>query len=146
MKYKPLRDGSPKARSKSRRRIAIAAILTALVLAVAVGVMGVSQKSSTAQGKKYKATREIIRDEATGALRKPTETETDAMVLQISQLTNRSTEGLTEMEAANGGVAMDLQGRFKSVVLGRAKADGTTEVRCVFSMEEAAEFLGLEQE
>jgi hypothetical protein len=30
-------------------------------------------------------------------------------------------------------------------VLGRAKSDGTTEVRCVFSMEEAAEFLGLEE-
>jgi hypothetical protein len=68
------------------------------------------------------------------------------MVLQISQLTNRSTEGLTEMPAANGGVAMDLQGRFRSVILGRANADGTTEVRCVFSIEEAAEFLGLEQE
>jgi hypothetical protein len=30
-------------------------------------------------------------------------------------------------------------------VLGRANADGTTEVRCVFTMEEAAEFLGLQE-
>ena len=38
---------------------------------------------------------------------------------------------------------MDLKGRFGGVVLGRANADGTTEVRCVFTMEEAEEFLGL---
>jgi len=41
---------------------------------------------------------------------------------------------------------MGLEGRFGGVVLGRAHADGTTEVRCVFTMEEAAEFLGLEED
>ena len=146
MKYKPLRNGSPETRSKSRRRIAIAAILTGLVLAVAVGVMGVSQKPSTAQAKKYRATKEVIRDQATGALRKPTEAETDLMVAQITQLTNRSTEGLTEKSGATGGTLMETEGRFQGVVLGRAKPDGTTEVRCVFTMDEAAEFMGLEQE
>jgi hypothetical protein len=146
MKFKPLRNGSPKSSSKSRRRLAIVAILSGLVLAVAVGVMGVSPKPSTAQGKKYKATQEIIRDQATGALRKPTESETEAMVAQISQLTNTSTDGLTQVPSAKGGTLMNLEGRFQGVVLGRANADGTTEVRCVFSIEEAAEFLGLEQE
>ena len=146
MKFKPLRNGSPKTSRKSRRRVAIVAILTGLVLAVAVGVMGVSPKSSTAQGKKYKATKEIIRDQSTGTLRKPTESETEAMVAHISQSTNRSTEGLTEQDAALGSKMVDLQGRFSGVVLGRANADGTTEVRCVFTMEEAANFLGLEVE
>ena len=144
MKFKALPNGSPRTGSKSRRRIAIAAILTGLVLAVAVGVMSVSPKSSTAQGKKYKATREIILDQSSGALRRPTESETDAMVAHISQLTNRSMEGLTEQDAALGSKMVDLQGRFSGVVLGRANADGTTEVRCVFTMEEAANFLGLE--
>ena len=146
MKFKPLQNGSPKASSKSRRRLAIVAILSGLVLAVAVGVMGVSPKPSTAQGKKYKATKEIVRDQSTGALRKPTESETEQMVAQISQLTNTSTDGLTKVPSAKGGTLMDLEGRFQGVVLGRANADGTTEVRCVFSIEEAAEFLGLEQE
>jgi hypothetical protein len=40
---------------------------------------------------------------------------------------------------------MDLDGRFGGVVLGRAKDDGTTEIRCVFTMEEAVAFLGLEE-
>ena len=146
MKFKPLRNGSTKASSRSPKRIAIAAILSGLVLAVALGVMGVTPKSSTAQGKKYKATKEIILDQSTGALRKPTESETDAMVAHISQLTNRSTEGLTEQDAGLGSKMIDLQGRFSGVVLSRANADGTTEVRCVFTMEEAANFLGLEVE
>jgi len=108
--------------------------------------MGVTPKSSTAQGKKYRATKEVVRDQATGELRKPTEAETDAMVAQISQLTNRSSEGLTQIPSAKGGTVMNLEGRSQSVILGRANPDGTTEVRCVFSVEEAAEFMGLEQE
>ena len=145
MKFKPLRNGSPKTSSRSRRRVAIVAILSGLVLAVAVGVMGVSPKPSTAQGKKYKATKEIVRDQATGALRKPTDAETDAMVAQISVLTNRSSEGLVVQQAPNGMKVIDAEGRFNSVTLGRAKADGTTEIRCVFSLDEAADFLGFEE-
>jgi hypothetical protein len=40
---------------------------------------------------------------------------------------------------------MSLQGAFGSVVLGRALADGTTETRCVTTLEEAVTFLGLEE-
>jgi hypothetical protein len=67
------------------------------------------------------------------------------MVDQIKSLTNRSTDGLTSTQHPNGMVSIDLEGRANGVVLGRANADGTTEVRCVFSIEEAAEFLGLEE-
>lgn len=143
MKFKPFRKETS---GKSRRRIVVGAILTAFVLAVALGTVGLSPKASKASPRKYKATKEIVRDTATGELRKPTAAETDAMVAQISQLTNRSTEGLTETPGANGGTAMVLEGRFQSVVLGRANPDGTTEVKCVFSIEEAADFLGLQEE
>ena len=147
MKFKPSRNGSDQASlKKSRRRIAIAAVLTGLGLAVTFGVMGLSPKSSNAQPKKYKATKAVVRDTATGELRLPTPSETETMVSQISQLTNRSSEHLTVVEKANGMKIVDAQGGFNGVVLGRAKADGTTELKCVFSMEEAAEFLGLQQE
>ena len=82
-------------------------------------------------GKKYVATREIIFDRATGTLRLPTADETQALVDQISALTNRSTENLAPSASANGGQMMSLEGRFGGVVLGRALADGTTEIRCV---------------
>jgi hypothetical protein len=125
----------------SRTRIGVA--LSAIAVALAIGTIALSRTSTQAQKKGYVATREIILDKATGKLRKPTAQETEEMVAQLKSLTNRSTEDLTQVQHANGMVSMDLKGRFGGVVLGRANADGTTEVRCVFTMEEAEEFLGL---
>jgi hypothetical protein len=96
-------------------------------------------------GKKYVATREIIFDKASGTLRLPTAEETQALADQISTLTNRSTDALTTRTSPSGARMMGLEGRFGGVVLGRALADGTTEVRCVTTLEEAVEFLGLEE-
>jgi hypothetical protein len=116
-----------------------------------VGILGLSRNSSQAsQGKsqakkKYVATKEIIRDQATGQLRIPTPQETQELVDQVSAFTDRSAEGLSEQQTAQGGTKISLEGGFSGVALGRANADGTTEVRCVTSMEEAAEFLGLEE-
>jgi len=121
----------------------IGLILTLVILALTVGTMAVSRTTTQAQKKKYVATKEIVRDQVTGQLRKPTEQETDAMVDQLKSLTNRSSEGLTSVQQPNGMTSMNLEGRFGGVVLGRATADGGTEVRCVFTMEEAEDFLGL---
>ncbi len=93
-------------------------------------------------GKKYVATREITVDKQTGQLRKPTPEETDALVAQLTAMTNRSSEGLQQVAGRNG-VSIDLQDRFQSVMLARPNADGTSDVRCVNTFEEAAEFLGL---
>jgi hypothetical protein len=82
-------------------------------------------------------------DKASGKLRKPTAQEIDETVAQLRTLTNHSTQDLTQVQHRNGMVSMDLKGRFAGVVIGRANADGSTEVRCVFTMEEAEEFLGL---
>ena len=130
-------------RSPRARRTRIGVIVAAVVVALTIGTIALSRTSTQAQKKSYVATREIILDKASGKLRKPTAQETDEMVAQLKSLTNRSTDDLTQVQHRNGMVSMDLKGRFGGVVLGRANADGTTEVRCVFSMEEAEEFLGL---
>jgi hypothetical protein len=129
----------------TRTSVGVFVALTLLCAAVAASV-ALPRNSSQASPKKYKATKEIVLDKTTGRLRKPTQEETDAMVSRISVLTNRSSEGLTVNQRSNGMKSVDLQGRLNSVVLGRANADGTTEIRCVFSIEEAADFLGLEEE
>jgi hypothetical protein len=126
-------------------RVGVFVALVLLCAAIAASV-ALPRNSSQASPKKYRATKAIVLDKTTGALRKPTQQETDTMVNQISVLTNRSTEGLTVNQSPNGMKSVDLQGRFNSVTLGRANADGTTEIRCVFSIEEAADFLGLEEE
>ena len=141
--------------SQKNKRLVRFAAISAVVFAVAgitTVVLSQDKKSDSeatrqesSKAKKYVATKEIIFDQATGKLRKPTDEETKALVERVSVLTNRSSEGLTINTQPNGMKLVELEGRFNGVVLGRAKADGTTEVRCVFTMEEAAEFLGLEE-
>ena len=129
MRFKPVHNQGQAARAKSKS-VRVVAFTALVVLAIAVvAAIALPRNSSHASPKKYKATQEIVRDEATGTLRKPTAEETDAMVAQISSLTNRSSEGLATTQSANGTAMMDLQGRFNGVVLGRATADGGTEVR-----------------
>ena len=131
---------TPKHLSSTRLLRRVSAVM---LLLCAFAVTGFAQ--SNGNGKKYVATKEIIFDQATKTLRKPNAEETDAMVAQISTLTNRSTADLTVKTLSNGGQMMDLQDRFQGVLLGRDNADGTTEVRCVMSLEEAIDFLGLQE-
>jgi hypothetical protein len=128
----------------TRTRVGVFVALVLLCAAVAAGV-ALPRNSSQASPKKYRATKETILDQSTGKLRKPTAAETDSIVAQISSLTNRSTEGLPTTTSANGTTMMDLQGGFNGVMLGRATADGGTEMRCIFTLEEALDFLGLEE-
>jgi hypothetical protein len=146
MKSKPNRLSTTRGRLKGR--LAPMGVIVALVILGAALLTSVAlpRSASKAAPKKYRATKEIVLDKTTGTVRKPTQEETDTMVSQISVLTNRSTEGLTVNQSANGMKSVNLEGRFNSVALGRANADGTTEIRCVFSIEEAADFLGLEEE
>lgn len=146
MRPKAIPDGIQRSRRAARTSsLRIGLILSAVVVALTIGTIALSRNASQASQKRYVATREIILDKSSGRLRKPTTEETDELVGQLKTLTNRSSEGLTATQHPNGMTSMSLEGRFGGVVLGRANADGTTEVRCVFTMEEAEEFLGLEQ-
>jgi len=129
----------------------------ARALAMAVMLIGAAHLASAQSGerkaspaaarkaKKYVATKEIVLDQASGKLRKPTEAETQALVDQISTLTNRTMDGLTVRQHQSGMKSMALDGRFGGVLVGRALENGTVEVRCVMTLEEAVDFLGLEE-
>ena len=92
-------------RQKNKRLVRFAAIFAVIVAIAGITTVVLSQDKNSAskgslrqepsQEKKYVATREIIFDQASGKLRKPTEEETQALVAQVSKLTNRSSEGLT---------------------------------------------------
>src|SRR6476469_1305668 len=120
-----------------------AALLVAL--AVATAAQTAWSQSPQSNGKKYVATKAIVKDQATGQVRMPTESEVQAMVATISNLTSNSTDGLKATTLANGTKQLNLQGRFQEVVIARSNADGSMETRCVSSVEEAAAFLGLEE-
>lgn len=124
---------------KSARLIA-AALSLALVSAWSPAA---SAQDSQRKAKKYIATRPISVDPTTGTLRLPTPQETQDLVDSLVAMTNRSTDGLQAVTLANGTKAVNIDGRFQSVMLARPNEDGTSELKCVTTFAEAAEFLGL---
>lgn len=136
--------------SKLTSFLILGAVLIALV---GIGTLVFSGSSKTVEAsqtkqdkKKYIATKEIVVDQATGQLRKPNEKELKELVDSLKTLTKRSAENLESFSLPKGGEAVNLDGNFQGTILARPKSDGTMEVRCVFTFEEATEFLGLVEE
>lgn len=142
-------------KTRSRAWILITILASAVILAVVVGSL-VSSPTAEAQQESSRqpqaaddttvefANQKITIDAQTGRLRKPTVEEARAIVEAVTHLTDRSSEGLRVKKGPNGSRLVDLQGRFQSVVLAKPNPDGTNEVRCVTSLEEASDFLGLD--
>lgn len=158
-----MRSGSDKSVSSKKDKKRFSKLTSLIILgAIAFAVIGIgifnSSQSSTVTvsaaepqptpkgNKKYIATRKIIVDKETKELRKPTQEEVDNLVVELEDLTKRPTENLTTTALPNGGEAVDLDSGYAGVIISRPNSDGTLETRCVFSFEEAAEFLGLEQD
>src|ERR1044072_747434 len=69
-------------------------------------------------------------DRQTGQIRPLTPEEAQRLAEGIKQLVNQSTDGLVEVRHANGGVSMNLQGRFQNVTLAKKEAGGTISQAC----------------
>ena len=82
-------------------------------------------------------------DKQSGDVRMPTQQEVDEVVANLSTLGQRPTEALQQSSQASGAVSVDLDGGFGGIILARPNGDGTWETRCVFTLEEGAEFLGI---
>jgi len=54
---------------------------------------------------------------------------------------NKSTDGLVQVQHADGTVEMDLQGRFQNVMLAKKNDDGSVSQACVDTPEAANAFL-----
>ncbi len=134
---------------RPRRLGIVAGAAAALAIAIAslAGTVRVSASSDAAaeqaKAKHYKGTRPFVVDKETGALRLPTQPEVDEVVANLSALGQRPAETLQQTTQSNGALTIDLDGGFAGVMLARPNDDGTWETRCVFTLEEGAEFLGL---
>jgi hypothetical protein len=137
--------------SKLTSLVILGTIVTALIGLGALIFSG-SSKTATAstktrptppEGKRYIATKSIVVDKETGRARKPNDQELKELIEALAVLTKRSDENLSSVVGENGGVSMDLDGGFAGTMLARPNPDGTMETRCVFTFQEAADFLGL---
>jgi hypothetical protein len=127
------------------RKLLIGAVAV-VSLVLTSGASGLSTVASgqepQAKSKRYKATRAFVVDKTTGAVRMPTQEEVDQVVANLTQFGQQPSETLTSSATANG-VEIDVAAGFAGIVLARPAGDGTWETRCVFTLEEGAEFLGL---
>lgn len=125
----------------------LGAAAAATMLIVALGGTPVAASASAPEqapkAKRYKGTRAFVVDKQTGAVRLPTQQEVDEVVANLSALGQRPADSLQPSPQPSGAVGMDLDGGFGGVLLARPAADGTWETRCVFTLEEGAEFLGI---
>jgi hypothetical protein len=88
----------------------------------------------------------IIFDQTTRTLRKPTKDEVTEIVKTLQQLTTRPGVAIKGAVMADGTTRRGtINGAFATVVIGRATATGEIETRCVQTLEEAIDFLGLVQ-
>lgn len=79
-------------------------------------------------------------------IRPLTQEEAQHMAEGLKELVNQSSEGLKEVQHADGSVSIDLENRFQSVALAKRTADGGVTQSCVDNPEAAAAFLGIDRE
>jgi len=103
-----------------------------------------AQRPAPTVAGRWVGTKAIIFDPSTRSLRKPTQLEVFQMVRSIQQLTTRPAKAIKGTIASNGTTRQgSINGAFATIILGRARVDGSVETRCVQTFEEATEFLGL---
>jgi hypothetical protein len=86
----------------------------------------------------------VVLDRQTGQTRALTAEEAQSLAQGIKELVNQSTDGLVQVQHADGSVSMDLQGRFQNAMLAKKEDDGTISQACVDNVEDAAAFFEID--
>lgn len=161
MKKKKTKPVKAAKRLPRRSVIIIAAI--ALVSIAAITVISrqsasgkhaeVPQKLTTettnTAGRKYTKVKvgnqEVFVDSQTGQIKPLTPQEAQELAQSLKGMLNKSSEGLQEVQNADGSVSIDLQDRFQNVVVARENEDGTLSTSCVDNPRAAANFFGIDR-
>jgi len=83
-------------------------------------------------------------DGQTGQIKSLTPQEAQKLAAGLADMVNQSTEGLEDVQRADGSVSMDLKGRFQSVTVARVNKDGSLTLSCVDNPQAAGAFFGID--
>jgi hypothetical protein len=83
-------------------------------------------------------------DSQTGKLKPLTPEEAQRLAEGLKRMVNKSADGLTQVQHEDGSVSMDLEGRFRHVVVARATEDGSVSMSCVDNPQAAAAAIGVD--
>lgn len=90
------------------------------------------------------AGQDIQLDSQTGEMKPLTPQEEEKLAAGLKPMLNQSTEGLVQVQHADGSVSMDLQGRFQNVAVARMNQDGSVSESCVDNPRAAGAFFGID--
>jgi len=125
-------------------------VVTAVLAIAAVTVISrqrsapVTKKSSGNFVTVKVAGQEVQVDSQTGQMKQLTPAEARKLAAGLKQMVNQSTEGLAQVQHADGSVSMALEGRFQNVAVARVNKDGSVTRSCVDSPRTAGAFFGID--
>lgn len=145
--------------SRKPALIALAAVVVVIGAISAVSRQLVSGKQSAqpentaaskdSNPKKYMtvkvAGQDVQVDPQTGKLKPLSAQEAQNLAEGLKKMVNKSADGLTEVQHEDGSTSMELEGRFRSVVVAREREDGSLSMECVDNPKAAASALGIDQ-
>jgi hypothetical protein len=82
-------------------------------------------------------------DSQTGQIKPLSPDEAKRMAEGLKML-NKSTDGLVQVQNADGSVSMDLQDRFQNVAVAKVNPDGSVTQSCIDDPRAAAQFFGID--
>ena len=143
-----------------RRRLLLFAAIAVVIAATAITVIS-RQKGRTVQAAKPEAEKpaatnartfvtrrvgnqDILFNTQTGDARPLTQEEAQRLANGLAPMLDNSTDGLTQVQHADGSVSMDLEGRFQNVTVARVNSDGTLDQSCVDNPRAAAKFFRMD--
>lgn len=82
-------------------------------------------------------------DSQTGQMKPLSPEEAQKLAAGLKQEINQTTDGLVQVQHADGSVSMDLNGHFQNVTVARRNDDGTISEACIDNPQAAGAFFGI---
>jgi hypothetical protein len=124
-----------------RKRVGLAVLGVGLASAMMMGSGDISLRAQEANRGEDAAVnlagRKVRIDKSTGKLRELSQQEARDLVSTLTTMTTRT----DSVAATPGGPTLVQMNGFDHVLVGRPNEDGTVDVRCVSSVDEAVSFL-----
>jgi len=158
---KHLKQPAPKAKRFPRVSLTKVVVVTAVLAIAAATVVsrqparntGLGEAKSSSQVAKKSmgnfvtvkvAGQEVQVNTQTGQIKELTPEQAQKLAEGLRQVVNQSTEGLVQVQHADGAVQMDLDGHFQNAAVARVNNDGSTTQSCVDSPQSTGTFFGID--
>lgn len=144
-----------KAKKFTRLSLTMTLVVTAVLAIAAVTVVSKQRATEASEAVRTQKSRgnfvtvkvagqEVEVDSQTGQEKELTADEKRKLAAGLKQMVNQSTEGLVQVQHADGSVSTSLDGRFRNVTVARVNNDGSVTQSCVDSPQSAGAFFGID--